>query len=199
MCDDGFQDISKASRTFTKYSSRDTIPLMWGGGMQKLINKHLQIISTLSLFWTVICLARIVRRVLVRSCLLVLLGLILNSDGVRNDLSKLMYIHQDLWFGLVFPVNLELKDSAVYLCNVLQCLRCCESELCLLRRWSRGFLILFRSVPDTDPRVFWPFGSGSTSQRYGSGSGSFYHHAKIIRKSWILLFCDSFWLFIFEK
>jgi hypothetical protein len=49
------------------------------------------------------------------------------------------------------------------------------------------------SVPDPnpdppDPRVFWPPGSGSTSQRYGSGpgsgcgSGSFYHHAKIIRK-----------------
>ncbi len=38
------------------------------------------------------------------------------------------------------------------------------------------------SVPD--PRVFWPPGSGSTSQRCGSGfssgsgSGSFYHHAK---------------------
>jgi hypothetical protein len=24
--------------------------------------------------------------------------------------------------------------------------------------------------PDPDPRVFWPPGSGSTSQRYGSGS-----------------------------
>jgi hypothetical protein len=40
------------------------------------------------------------------------------------------------------------------------------------------------SVPD--PRVFWPPGSGSTSQRYGSGSGSgsgsFYHHAKIRTK-----------------
>jgi hypothetical protein len=34
------------------------------------------------------------------------------------------------------------------------------------------------SVPD--PRVFWPPGSGSISQRYGSGSGSgsFYHQAK---------------------
>jgi hypothetical protein len=37
------------------------------------------------------------------------------------------------------------------------------------------------SVPDpnpdpSDPRVFWPPGSGS-------GSGSFYHHAKIIRKT----------------
>jgi hypothetical protein len=43
-------------------------------------------------------------------------------------------------------------------------------------------------VPDPDldppdPRVFWPLGSRSTSQRYGSGSGSFYHHAKIILSS----------------
>ncbi len=30
-----------------------------------------------------------------------------------------------------------------------------------------------------DPRVFGP--PGSTSQRYGSGSGSFYHHAKIVQ------------------
>jgi hypothetical protein len=52
------------------------------------------------------------------------------------------------------------------------------------------FELSVTSVPDpnTDPpgpRVFWP--SGSTSQRYGSesgsGSGSFYHHAKIIRKN----------------
>jgi hypothetical protein len=28
-------------------------------------------------------------------------------------------------------------------------------------------------------------GSGSTSQRYGSRSGSFYHHAKIVRKTLI--------------
>ncbi len=27
--------------------------------------------------------------------------------------------------------------------------------------------------PDPDPHVFWPPGSGSISQRYGSGSGSF--------------------------
>jgi hypothetical protein len=46
---------------------------------------------------------------------------------------------------------------------------------------------VFCSVADPDPRVFGPpgFGSGSTSQRYGSGSGSFYHHAKIVRKTWI--------------
>jgi hypothetical protein len=42
-----------------------------------------------------------------------------------------------------------------------------------------------------DPRVFGPPGSGSTSQRYGSGScsgpgsGSFYHHAKIVGKTLI--------------
>ncbi len=36
-----------------------------------------------------------------------------------------------------------------------------------------------------DPHVFGPSGSGSgsTSQRYGSGS--FYHHAKIVRKTLI--------------
>jgi hypothetical protein len=32
-----------------------------------------------------------------------------------------------------------------------------------------------------DPHVFEPPGSGSISQRYGSGS--FYHHAKIVRKT----------------
>jgi hypothetical protein len=50
------------------------------------------------------------------------------------------------------------------------------------------------SIPLTsvaDPRVFGPPGSGSTSQRYGSGSGScsgsgsFYHHSKIVRKTLI--------------
>jgi hypothetical protein len=47
------------------------------------------------------------------------------------------------------------------------------------------------SVADPDPpdrHVFGSPGSGSISQRYGSGS--FYHHAKIVRKSWFLLFCD---------
>jgi hypothetical protein len=44
------------------------------------------------------------------------------------------------------------------------------------------------SVPDPDPdppdpHVFGPPGSGSTSQRYGSRSGSFYHHAKNSKKN----------------
>jgi hypothetical protein len=56
--------------------------------------------------------------------------------------------------------------------------------------------MLLSSVADPDPpepHVFGPpgSGSGSTSQRYGSGygscsgfeSGSFYHHAKIVRKN----------------
>jgi hypothetical protein len=38
--------------------------------------------------------------------------------------------------------------------------------------------------PDSpDPHVFEPPGSGSIIQRYGSGS--FYHHAKIVRKTLI--------------
>ncbi len=37
--------------------------------------------------------------------------------------------------------------------------------------------------PDPDPHVYEPPGSGSTSQRYGSGS--FYHHAKIVKKTLI--------------
>jgi hypothetical protein len=38
-------------------------------------------------------------------------------------------------------------------------------------------------VADPNPHVFGPPGSGSISQRYGSGSGSFYHHANIVRKT----------------
>jgi hypothetical protein len=45
------------------------------------------------------------------------------------------------------------------------------------------------SVPNPDPHVFGPLGSGSgtISQRYGSGSGfgSFYHQANIERKTLI--------------
>ncbi len=52
--------------------------------------------------------------------------------------------------------------------------------------------------PDPDPpdqHVFGPPGSGfgSISQRYGSGSGSFYHRAKIVRKT---LIPTILWLFL---
>ncbi len=49
------------------------------------------------------------------------------------------------------------------------------------------------SVPDPDPHVFGPHGSGSISQRYGSGPGYFCQLAKIVRKTliptvlWLLL------------
>jgi hypothetical protein len=39
--------------------------------------------------------------------------------------------------------------------------------------------------PNPDPHVSGPPGSGSISQRYGSGSGSLYHQAKILRKTLI--------------
>jgi hypothetical protein len=45
-------------------------------------------------------------------------------------------------------------------------------------------------VPNTVLRILGPPGSGSASQRYGFGSGSFYHQAKIARKTLIHLFCD---------
>ncbi len=47
----------------------------------------------------------------------------------------------------------------------------------------------------TGSSCFWPPGSGSTSQRYGSGygSGPFYDHAKIIRK---ILNPTILWLFL---
>jgi hypothetical protein len=67
------------------------------------------------------------------------------------------------------------------------------------------YTVLF-SVADPDldppdPHVFGPPGSGtgSTSQRNGSGSGSFYHHAKIVRKILIPTILCLFLTFIFEK
>jgi hypothetical protein len=59
------------------------------------------------------------------------------------------------------------------------------------------------SIADPDPCVFGPPGSGSGSinQRYGSGSGSFYQQAKIVRKILIttVLFCDFFLIFYLWK
>jgi hypothetical protein len=53
-----------------------------------------------------------------------------------------------------------------------------------------GLIVCFSVAdpdPNPDPHVFGPpgSGSGSTSQRYGSGSGPFYHQAKIVRKTLI--------------
>ncbi len=53
---------------------------------------------------------------------------------------------------------------------------------------KKGLAIISIVDPDQDPpdpHIFGTPGSGSTSQRYGSGSGSFYQHAKIVRKTLI--------------
>jgi hypothetical protein len=54
--------------------------------------------------------------------------------------------------------------------------------------------LLKNSVVDPDPYVLWPPGSafGSVSHKYGSGSGSFHHQAKIVKKPLFLLLCDFF-------
>ncbi len=49
----------------------------------------------------------------------------------------------------------------------------------------------FHVNADPDPHVFGL--CGSISQRYGSGSSSLYHHAKIVRKT---LIPTIFWLFV---
>ncbi len=51
------------------------------------------------------------------------------------------------------------------------------------------------------PHAFGPPGSvsGFISQRYVSGSGSFYHQAKIVRKTLIPTAVTSLWLFIFKN
>ncbi len=52
--------------------------------------------------------------------------------------------------------------------------------------------------PEPDPYVFGP--PGSISTRFGSGSGSFCHQAKIVRKTLVpKCFVTSICLFIFEN
>ncbi len=81
-------------------------------------------------------------------------------------------------------------------------MRCLLSQF-LLPYWKNLSQKFSVPDPDPDPRVFWPPGSGSTSQRYGSGSGSpsqrygsgsFYHHAKIILNPTILRLFLTFYL-----
>jgi hypothetical protein len=80
-----------------------------------------------------------------------------------------------------------------------------SSLQCFEKPKTPAFSLLCTSVPDPnpDPHVFGPPGSGSISQRYGSGSGygsgSFSHQAKIIRKTLIPTICDFFWNFYLLK
>jgi hypothetical protein len=67
---------------------------------------------------------------------------------------------------------------------------------------DRGICAFTSSVADPDPLdpyVFIPPGSGSISQRFGSGSGSFYHQANIVRRNLILLLNDFFSTFLSFK
>ncbi len=57
------------------------------------------------------------------------------------------------------------------------------SEILLLCCTGNTLFALKISV--ADPYVFRHPGSGSDSQRYGSGYGSFYHQVKIVRKTFI--------------
>jgi hypothetical protein len=50
-----------------------------------------------------------------------------------------------------------------------------------------------------DPYVFGPPGSGSISTRYGSGSGSFYSQAKIVRKTLIAIVLGLLYDFLYLK
>ncbi len=65
----------------------------------------------------------------------------------------------------------------------------------------RKHFLLLAVLRNPDPYVFGPPGSGSVSQMYGSGSGSFYHQVKIVRKTLIrtVPFCDFFTTFYLLK
>jgi hypothetical protein len=64
---------------------------------------------------------------------------------------------------------------------------------CYYRGWD-GFAALSAVLRIPDLYVVGPpeSGSGFVSQRCGSGSGSVYHKAKIVRKILIPLFCEFF-------
>jgi hypothetical protein len=57
------------------------------------------------------------------------------------------------------------------------------------------------SIADPDPYVFEPPESGSVSQRYGygSGSGPFYHQAKIERKTLNPTVCNFFKTYLLKN
>ncbi len=82
---------------------------------------------------------------------------------------------------------------------VITCRRLNTKEICwfvICRLYIKLFVCSSVADPDPpDPHVFGPpgSGSGSISQKYGSrsGSGFFYHHAKIVRKT---LFSTALWL-----
>ncbi len=83
----------------------------------------------------------------------------------------------------------------------------CGNAVCFLSRSDatnrklaeKSMVYVLTSVADPnpdpdppDPHVFGPPGSGSGSTSQMFGSGSFYHHAKIVRKTLIPTICYSF-------
>ncbi len=68
------------------------------------------------------------------------------------------------------------------------------------KNYERVACIHQTSIADPDLYAFGPPGSGAVPRRYGSGSRSFYHQAKKVKKKLdSYCFVTSLWLFIFEK
>ncbi len=59
------------------------------------------------------------------------------------------------------------------------------SEATSMRMNPWAHCLIFADPDPSDPYVFGSPGSGFVCQRYGSGSGSFYHQAKIVSKTLI--------------
>jgi hypothetical protein len=72
-----------------------------------------------------------------------------------------------------------------------------RGEVCISSSSSTTIRNLSQDIQESsvaEPHDFVPPGSGSISQRYGSGSGSrsFYHHAKLVKKNF-----DSYYFVVF--
>ncbi len=94
-------------------------------------------------------------------------------------------------FVISFPPMRLWNPSYLWACDILPII-CMWYPFNLCACGILPSYALMMSLPTSvvdpdppDPHVFGLPGSGSTSQRYGSGSGSFYQHAKIVRKTLI--------------
>ncbi len=93
------------------------------------------------------------------------------------------------------PVAKSVHTSIV---QIIVCFRVLNTDS-FFHCIDRGICAFTSSVADPDPLdpyVIIPPGSGSISQRFGSGSGSFYHQA---RRNLILLLNDFFLTFLSFK
>ncbi len=117
-----------------------------------------------------------------------------DRKDLKGAVQKRGFIFVVSWWKMYKCALANLRKKNFRICNIRMRSRVCGFAICGQTR----FACLPFSVPDPnpdppDPHVFGPPGSGSTSQRYGSGSGSFYHHAKILR---ITLIPTILWLFL---